>query len=80
MSRGAGLTFTPGTRTLSGTPTTAGSYRMTYRVADADDNGAASDGDARTFTITVQAPESLDTSAEFHGSGNRPDLHGGGGD
>ena len=30
---------------------------MTYRVADGDDNGAASDGDARTFTIAVQAPE-----------------------
>ena len=63
-----GLTFTPGTRTLSGTPTTAGSYRMTYRVADADDNGAASDGDARTFTITVQPPESLDTAPSFAGT------------
>ena len=63
-----GLTFTPGTRTLSGTPTTAGSYRMTYRVADADDNGAASDGDAHTFTITVQTPESLDTAPSFAGT------------
>ena len=50
-----GLTFTPSTHTLTGTPTTAGSYRMTYRVADADENSADSDGDSRTFTITVQA-------------------------
>ena len=32
----AGLTFNPGSRTLSGTPTTAGTYGMTYTVADSD--------------------------------------------
>ena len=50
----AGLTFDPAARTLSGTPTTAGTYPMTYTVSDADDNTAASDADTRTFTITVR--------------------------
>ena len=64
-----GLTFTPSTRTLTGTPTTAGSYRMTYRVADADENSADSDGDSHMFTITVQAaPGPLDTAPSFAGS------------
>ncbi len=46
----AGLTFSSATRRLTGTPTTAGSYPMTYTVRDAD-------GDTATlrFTITVQA-------------------------
>ena len=46
-----GLTFTPGTRRLSGTPTRAGTYRMTYTVADADN-----DTDSLNFTISVNAP------------------------
>ena len=32
----AGLSFTPATRTLSGTPTAAGTYRMTHTVTDKD--------------------------------------------
>ena len=50
-----GLTFDAATRTLSGTPTTAGTYDMTYTVADADDN--SDDTDTAEFTITVQEPE-----------------------
>ena len=43
-----GLTFDIATRTLSGTPTTADRYDMTYRVTDADRDMAA-----LSFTITV---------------------------
>ena len=38
-----GLTFTPGTRTLSGTPSTAGTTTLTYEVTDA--NGASTNVD-----------------------------------
>ena len=48
-----GLTFHPAARTVRGTPGAAGTYQMTYQVSDADDNTAASDGDALTFTVTV---------------------------
>ena len=51
----AGLTFNARTRRLTGTPTRAGTYRMTYRVTDADRNTRASDTDRRTFTLVVQA-------------------------
>jgi len=50
-----GLSFDAATRRLSGTPTQAGAYRMTYRADDADANTADSDAAIRTFTITVQA-------------------------
>ena len=50
-----GLTFNARTRRLTGTPTRAGTYRMTYRVTDSDTNTRASDSDRRTFTITVRA-------------------------
>jgi len=36
----AGLSFNADTRTLTGTPTAAGTYAMTYRVEDADGDGA----------------------------------------
>ena len=45
-----GLTFAASTRVLSGTPTTAGSYSMTYTVTDTGDRTAS-----LRFTITVQA-------------------------
>ena len=45
-----GLAFAAGTRTLSGTPSEAGEFSMTYTAADADGDEAAF-----TFTITVQA-------------------------
>ena len=43
-----GLTFTPGTRTLSGTPNTAGTTTLTYAVTDT--NGASTNA---TFTVIV---------------------------
>ena len=50
----AGLTFSAGTRQLTGTPSTAGTYAMTYTVTDDDD-----DADSLTFTITVEESDSL---------------------
>ena len=44
-----GLTFDAATRQLTGTPTAAGRYRMTYTVTDAD-----GDTDSLNFTITVE--------------------------
>ena len=46
----AGLSFTEGTRTISGTPTTVEAPTVTYTVRDAD-----SDEASRTFTISVVA-------------------------
>ncbi len=43
-----GLSFTAGTRTLSGTPSTVGSTALAYRVTDA--NGATA---SQIFTVTV---------------------------
>ena len=53
----SGLTFNSATRVLSGTPTTAGTYDVEYKVEDGDANNAASDADVLTFTITVQEAE-----------------------
>ena len=60
-----GLTFTAATRTLSGTPTSAGSYDMTYQAVDGDNNTAASDAASLSFTITVREPEPPDTAPAF---------------
>ena len=60
-----GLTFTAATRTLSGTPTSTGTYDMTYQAADGDANTAVSDAATLTFTITVQEPEPPDTVPTF---------------
>ena len=49
-----GLTFATATRTLSGTPTSAGTYDKTYQAVDGDANTAAGDAATLTFTITVQ--------------------------
>ena len=38
-----GLEFDPDTLTLTGTPTTAGAYKVSYSVVDADENTADSD-------------------------------------
>lgn len=45
-----GLSFDAGLRQLTGTPTTAGAYAMTYTVTD-----SGGDTDSLSFTITVEA-------------------------
>ena len=60
-----GLAFAAATRTLSGTPTTAGSYNVEYRVEDGDANTAASDADTLTFTVTVEEAPTPDTAPSF---------------
>ncbi len=52
-----GLTFATASRTLSGTPTAAGIYEMTYQVQDGDANTAVSDAATVAFSITVQPTE-----------------------
>ena len=47
-----GLTFNATTRQLTGTPSTAGTYAMTYTVTDED-----GDSDTLSFTITVDGSE-----------------------
>ena len=49
-----GLVFDAEARTLSGTPTIAGTYEMTYRVEDSDTNVEESDAEELTFTIYVE--------------------------
>ena len=49
-----GLTFDAGSRTLSGTPTVAGTYELTYRVEDSDTNVEESDAEELTFTVYVE--------------------------
>ena len=49
-----GLVFDAEARTLSGTPTIAGTYEMTYRVEDSDTNMEESDAEELTFTIYVE--------------------------
>ena len=57
-----GLTFTASTRTLSGTPTTADTHAMIYKVTD-----ASSSTDTETFTITVEV---AGVAADFNGDGS----------
>ena len=52
----AGLNFTPGTRTLSGTPSTTGTTTLTYAVSETDPNGASTNV---TFAVTVNARPAL---------------------
>ena len=54
-----GLTFSATTRQLSGTPTTAASYNMTYTVTDDD-----GDTDALNFAITVASDTSTGMDGE----------------
>ena len=49
-----GLSFDPETRTLSGTPTTGGTWSVSYTAVDADDDARDSDMALQTFTIKVQ--------------------------
>ena len=49
-----GLTFDAASLTLSGTPTVAGTYEMTYRVEDSDTNMEERDAEELTFTVYVE--------------------------
>ena len=51
----AGLEFDPATRTLSGTPDSAGRYLFTYRAEDADAHRGDSDAGVLSFAVTVEA-------------------------
>ena len=48
-----GLSFSPATRRLTGTPTAVGSHAMTYSATDAD-----GDSDSLAFRIEVRVPDS----------------------
>ena len=61
-----GLSFSASTRTLAGTPTTAGTYAMTYTVRDGD-----GDADERRFAIAV---EESDGGGSVSGSVAIPDA------
>ena len=56
-----GLVFDPTERILGGTPTSVGTYSMTYRVVDADENTGDNDAATLSFTITVGEPEYVGT-------------------
>ena len=60
----AGLRFDAATRTVRGTPRAAGSYRLTYTVADSDDNTGVTDTDVLFFTIVVEEPTVAEPPAE----------------
>ena len=64
-----GLTFNASTRRLTGTPSNAGTYNMTYTVTDAD-----GDTGALRFTLTVIATGSqvAIVSLDLHESNGRP--------
>ena len=49
-----GLSFDPATRTLSGTPTTNGTWSVSYTAVDADDDTGDSDTALQVFTIEVR--------------------------
>ena len=60
-----GLLFVQATRTLSGTPTSSGSYVMTYRSVDGDDNTAEDDTAVLMFMIVVRESTPPDTAPSF---------------
>ncbi|MDD9816829.1 MAG: putative Ig domain-containing protein, partial [Gammaproteobacteria bacterium] len=51
-----GLSFSEGTRTLSGTPTATAAVTLTYTATDSDTNTAPEDAATLLFTVTVHAP------------------------
>ena len=54
-----GLRLDPGTRTLTGTPTTLGTTSLTYSAADSDPNSANSDIATLSFDLQVYAQADL---------------------
>ena len=72
-----GLSFDQNSRTLTGTPTTAGTYDVEYRVDDGDTNTAVSDAATLSFTVTVEEAPAPDTAPSFGSAdGAEPELHG----
>ena len=65
----AGLSFDPARRAISGTPTTTGTWTVTYTAADADNKTGGGDTARLTFTIQVSgaANSASDLTASFHG-------------
>ena len=61
-----GLTFDAATRRLSGTPTRAGTYNMTYTATDEDN-----DADSLAFTITVNEADTEPSFASNQNPGNQ---------
>ena len=68
-----GLSFDSGTRRLTGTPQLADkrpvTYRMTYRVVDADDNKSSRDADTIQCEITILPLTVLETVASSVAAG-----------
>ena len=60
-----GLSFIASMRQLTGTPTAAGAYEMTYTVTDAD-----GDTDTLDFTITVEQAEDMQGEGESENQGD----------
>ena len=58
-----GVTFDAAARTLSGTPTAAGDYALSYRVEDSD-----GDVDVLSFTVTVEGLPGFEGIAELRGA------------
>lgn len=63
-----GLSFDTGMRRLTGTPTAAGAWNMTYTVTDSD-----GDTDTLGFTITVEAAEEENNGSGDTGGGATSD-------
>ena len=61
-----GLTFDPTARVLSGTPTTAGTYDMTYAAADEDGDSAT-----LSFVVSVTEPDGEDALSGQNGGSQR---------
>ncbi|MDD9996279.1 MAG: putative Ig domain-containing protein [Rhodospirillaceae bacterium] len=64
-----GLSFNATTRRLTGTPTTADTYDMTYRVRDAD-----GDTDSLSFTVKVKSTEGGGQTTTYRAGETLPDL------
>ena len=64
-----GLSFDSRTRELSGTPTAAGAFNMTYTVTDAD-----GDTDTLSFIISVEAAEEEEDGSGDTGGGGTSDA------
>ena len=62
-----GLTFNPNNSTLTGSATTLGTTRLTYKVADSDSDNTASDTSTLIFDLQVYAAATF-TDASLHDS------------